>query len=60
MRGRLSVADWEDRVDHIVDTIEELDVPAVPLHPDGHVAWAGDNQQDLLTHLPAWFGTAVS
>ncbi|QIP88072.1 rifampin monooxygenase [Streptomyces sp. Tu 2975] len=57
--GRLSVTGWEDRIDHIVDTSEELDVPAVLLRPDGHVAWAGEHQQDLLTYLPKWFGTAV-
>jgi rifampicin monooxygenase len=56
--GRLSVAAWADRVDHIVDAIEELDVPALLLRPDGHVAWVGDDQQDLLNHLPRWFGVA--
>ena len=39
--GRLSVAGWADRVDHVVDVSEELDVSAVLLWPDGHVAWAG-------------------
>jgi 2-polyprenyl-6-methoxyphenol hydroxylase-like FAD-dependent oxidoreductase len=58
--GRLSVAGWADRVDHVVDVVgvtEELDVPAVLLRPDGHVAWVGEDQQDLLDRLPRWFGT---
>ncbi|MFF2044114.1 rifampin monooxygenase [Kitasatospora sp. NPDC058170] len=56
--GRLSVAGWADRVDHVVDVSEELDVPAVLLRPDGHVAWVGEDQQDLLDRLPTWFGAA--
>ncbi|MEU7058329.1 rifampin monooxygenase [Streptomyces sp. NPDC046197] len=58
--GRLSSAGWADRVDHVVDVSEELDVPAVLLRPDGHVAWVGDDQQGLLEQLPKWFGAAVS
>ncbi|WP_030797877.1 rifampin monooxygenase [Streptomyces sp. NRRL S-337] len=56
--GKLSVAGWADRVDHVVGTSEELDVPAVLLRPDGHVAWVGDDQEELVGHLPKWFGTA--
>jgi 2-polyprenyl-6-methoxyphenol hydroxylase-like FAD-dependent oxidoreductase len=58
--GLLSVAGWADRVDHVVDVGEELDVPAALLRPDGHVAWVGEDQQDLLTHLPRWFGAAAT
>ncbi len=58
--GRLSVAGWSDRVDHVVDVSDELDLPAVLLRPDGHVAWAGEDQRDLLGRLPRWFGAAVS
>jgi 2-polyprenyl-6-methoxyphenol hydroxylase-like FAD-dependent oxidoreductase len=57
--GRLSVAGWADRVDHVVDVSEELDVPAVLLRPDGHVAWAGHDQQELLDRMPRWFGAAA-
>ncbi|MEU8470495.1 rifampin monooxygenase [Streptomyces sp. NPDC029006] len=57
--GRLSVAGWADRVDHVVDVSEELDVPGVLLRPDGHVAWAGEDQQDLLGRLARWFGAPV-
>jgi rifampicin monooxygenase len=56
--GRLSVAGWADRVDHVVDVSEELDVPAVLLRPDGHVAWVGDDQRELSDQLPRWFGAA--
>ncbi|MFE5714752.1 rifampin monooxygenase [Streptomyces sp. NPDC056501] len=56
--GRLSVAGWTDRVDLVVDAGEELDVPAVLLRPDGHVAWVGEDQQELLGCLAEWFGTA--
>ncbi|WP_354638075.1 rifampin monooxygenase [Kitasatospora camelliae] len=56
--GRLSVEGWADRVDHVVDVSEEVDVPAVLLRPDGHVAWVGDDQDDLRDHLPTWFGAA--
>ncbi len=58
--GRLSAAGWADRVDHVVDVSEELDVPAALLRPDGHVAWVGEDQQELLSQLSRWFGAAVS
>jgi hypothetical protein len=54
--GRLSVTGWTDRVDHVVDTSEELDVPAALLRPDGHVAWVGDDQRGLCQQLERWFG----
>ncbi|MFJ6153475.1 rifampin monooxygenase [Micromonospora profundi] len=57
--GRLSVAGWADRVDHVVDVSEEVGAPAVLLRPDGHVAWAGDDQQGLVGQLRRWFGAAA-
>jgi hypothetical protein len=50
--GRLSVAGWADRVDHVIVDSEELDVLAVLLGPDGHVGWVSEDQQDLLGRLP--------
>jgi hypothetical protein len=50
--GKLSVTGWADRVDHVIDVSGELDAPAVLLRPDGHVAWAGDEQGALLGQLP--------
>lgn len=58
--GRLSVAGWTDRVDRIVEPCDELDVPAVLLRPDGHVAWVGEDQRDLTDHLAVWFGAACA
>ena len=58
--GRLSVAGWADRVDLVATASNQLEVPAALLRPDGHVAWAGDSQQDLLGHLPGWFGAPAA
>lgn len=56
---RLTVGGWSDRVDYVADPTAALDVPCVLLRPDGHVAWIGDDQQDLDAHLSRWFGQAV-
>ncbi|MGS2811270.1 rifampin monooxygenase [Nocardia sp. MW-W600-9] len=53
---RLTVDGWTDRVDLIADPTAALDVPAVLLRPDGHVAWIGEHQQELNDHLARWFG----
>nr|WP_107908301.1 rifampin monooxygenase [Streptomyces chartreusis] len=56
--GRLSVEGWADRVAHVIDVSEDLDVPAALLRPDGHVAWVGEDQEELLEALRRWFGDA--
>ncbi|MFE0649899.1 rifampin monooxygenase [Streptomyces sp. NPDC059534] len=64
--GRLSVEGWTDRVDRVAalaeddETADALDVPALLLRPDGHVAWVGEDQQDLRAHLARWFGIPES
>lgn len=54
---RLTVGGWSDRVDYLGDPTAALEVPGVLLRPDGHVAWIGDDQQDLDDHLSRWFGS---
>jgi hypothetical protein len=54
--GELSVEGWADRVDLVVDTTTEVDVPAALLRPDGHVVWVGDEEQELRGVLARWFG----
>lgn len=56
--GELSVTGWTDRIEQVADVSRGLDAPAVLLRPDGHVAWIGEDQNDLLRHLPTWFGAA--
>ncbi|GHH28010.1 FAD-dependent monooxygenase [Lentzea cavernae] len=58
--GRLTTGGWSDRVDLIADPVAGLDVPALLLRPDGHVAWIGDDQRDLDDHLARWFGAPDS
>ncbi|MFD4639453.1 rifampin monooxygenase [Lentzea sp. NPDC058436] len=56
--GTLSADGWADRVDHLVDVSEDLGAPAVLIRPDGHVAWAGEDQASLEGELARWFGDA--
>ena len=58
--GELSVAGWTDRIHYIRLASGELEVPAILLRPDGHVAWIGEDQTDLIHHLPMWFGSPSS
>ncbi|GAA2332688.1 rifampin monooxygenase [Streptomyces cuspidosporus] len=58
--GRLTVGGWSDRVDHLADPTAPLDAPCALLRPDGHVAWVGDDQEDLDDHLSRWFGNPAN
>ena len=35
-------------------------MPAALLRPDGHVAWVGEDQTDLLSQMPNWFGAPIN
>ncbi|PKV98383.1 rifampin monooxygenase [Nocardia fluminea] len=56
----LTTDGWSDRVDIITDPTVALDVPALLLRPDGHVAWIGADQQELNSHLARWFGKSTN
>ncbi len=56
--GRLTVVGWSDRVDRVSDPTASLDVPALLVRPDGHIAWIGQRQGELDDHLTRWFGAA--
>ncbi|MEV6717408.1 FAD-dependent monooxygenase [Lentzea sp. NPDC051208] len=58
--GRLTADGWTDRVSLVADATAAVDVPALLLRPDGHVAWIGEHQQDLDDHLKRWFGEPVA
>lgn len=62
--GRLSIAGWADRVDHVVDPSDRagagLEEPAALLRPDGHVAWVCDGRDSLADALHRWFGDPVA
>jgi len=53
---RLTAGRWSNRVDYLADPTAALDAPAILLRADGHVAWIGDDQQNLNDHLTRWFG----
>ncbi|MFC6157410.1 FAD-dependent monooxygenase [Kribbella jiaozuonensis] len=56
----LTIDGWSDRVDYLADPSAPIDAPGILLRPDGHIAWLGDNQHDLNTHLTRWFGSPAS
>ncbi|MFI5695074.1 FAD-dependent monooxygenase [Kribbella sp. NPDC051586] len=51
--GHLTTGAWSDRVDYLAAPTA---APSRLLRPDGHIAWLGDNQEDLDLHLTRWFG----
>ncbi|MFB6508122.1 MULTISPECIES: FAD-dependent monooxygenase [unclassified Streptomyces] len=62
-RTRTAAADrlapWSDRVEVVVaEPVADIDARAVLLRPDGHVAWAGEPDDETLTGaLRQWFGS---
>lgn len=52
--GELSPERWADRVRHV--DVTATDLPSMLLRPDGHIAWAGDDREELASALATWFG----
>ena len=56
MAAIATVDGWTERVDRVIDTSAELEMASFLLRPDGHVAWIGDDQQELFDVFARWFG----
>ncbi|GAA4773563.1 FAD-dependent monooxygenase [Microbacterium gilvum] len=55
----LTTAGWPE-VDLVADPSVEIDAPAVLLRPDGHVAWAGGDQEEADGVLGRWLSREPS
>jgi len=55
--GRLDAQSWSDRIRIISDQSPHVDVEAVLIRPDGHVAHVGGGQDELDSALHRWFGS---
>jgi 2-polyprenyl-6-methoxyphenol hydroxylase-like FAD-dependent oxidoreductase len=60
-----AVRGWADRVDVVAGTVDDLEVRALLIRPDGYVAWAADtfetdDERRLHAALQRWFGVTVA
>ncbi|GAA2956160.1 MULTISPECIES: SDR family oxidoreductase [Streptomyces] len=59
-----AAAPWADRVDAVVTDAASTGPTAggttVLVRPDGHVAWAGSDEEGLLAALDRWFGSPAA
>jgi hypothetical protein len=53
-----SAQDWADRVEIVTATNPEAPARALLVRPDGYVAWAAGQAEDLRAALIRWFGSA--
>jgi 2-polyprenyl-6-methoxyphenol hydroxylase-like FAD-dependent oxidoreductase len=56
---------WADRVDVVAGAVDDFEVCAVLIRPDGYVAWAAntfeaDDEDRLHAALQRWFGVSVA
>ncbi|MGO1543603.1 MAG: FAD-dependent monooxygenase [Gulosibacter sp.] len=51
-----SIRGWEDRVNHVIDSTDDLGMDAVLLRPDGHIAWVAKGERVDAAPLTRWFG----
>jgi len=53
----LGAAGWESRVDVVAaEPSQGVEAAALLVRPDGHVAWAGTDEEGLTAALTTWFG----
>ncbi|MFD9701850.1 FAD-dependent monooxygenase [Lentzea sp. NPDC059081] len=52
-------AGWAGRVDRVTARSAAAPADAVLVRPDGYVAWAGDQPEELAKALRTWFGEPV-
>ncbi|RKT55941.1 FAD-dependent monooxygenase [Saccharothrix australiensis] len=53
---RARATPWTDRVDVVTTTTPAPPAEAVLVRPDGYVAWAGGDPEELVKALGRWFG----
>jgi 2-polyprenyl-6-methoxyphenol hydroxylase-like FAD-dependent oxidoreductase len=56
---------WADRVDIVLGAVDDFDVCALLIRPDGYIAWAADtfdtgDEDRLHAALQRWFGVSVA
>jgi hypothetical protein len=60
-----AVRGWADRIDVVAGAVDDVEVRALLIRPDGYIAWAAitfeaDDEDRLHAALQRWFGVSVA